>query len=261
VPGRIADAALELGASPNVLEFTYNFTGMVLPNILGGASSTLSSRKQDFKEELCEQYDCKRNINGNTWVRCLLLDIPFPQGMVTAAHLFRRSNEYIASMLMHIDNIDDPRNGMLLFKPLEEAFNHLQISFLSQDAGRSFYLKLFDEGIRNTKLLDFMKDPNQRAAVEDAVDRMGCAFDKDTTFGKVDGRFVKFGNLFRPYNRCLNLQARIAYIKAVKKGCTDQTFTFSDFWSENMSLGDKMELFRKSLDENYDRIGAESDEE
>jgi HNH endonuclease len=244
-------AALELDTSPNVLEFTYNFTAMVLPNILGNASTTLSSRKQDFKEELCERYDCKRIVNGKTRVRCLLLDIHFPKGVVTAAHLFRRSNQYIASTLMQIDDIDDPRNGMLLFKPLEEAFDHFQISFLSQDAGRSFYLKLFDESIRNTKLVDFMKDPNQRAAVEDAVVKMGCAFDLDTTFGQVDGKFVEFRNVFRPYNRCLNLQARIAYFKAVKKGCTDPHYTFDDFWSENMSLEDKMELFRKSLDENH----------
>jgi hypothetical protein len=44
--------------------------------------------------------------------------------------LFRRANEHIAKELMNIDNIDDEKNGLLLFKPIESAFDHFDISFI-----------------------------------------------------------------------------------------------------------------------------------
>jgi hypothetical protein len=186
----------------------------------------------------------------------MVLDIPFPKSVVTAAHLFRRSNEYLASPLMQIQNIDDPKNGMLMFKPLEYAFDHFQISFIAEKDCSTFKLKLFDQSIQNTLLMDFIKDPNQRQVVMDAISlanlKKRCKFDLETTFGDIDGKRVVFSSLIkRPFNRCLNLQARLAHMIALKKGSIDASYQFNDFWSEGMSLEYKMEIFQQSISLNY----------
>jgi hypothetical protein len=60
----------------------------------------------------------------------MLLDTGLPKSIVIASHLFRRANEHIAKELMNIDNIDDEKNGLLLFKPIESAFDHFDLSFI-----------------------------------------------------------------------------------------------------------------------------------
>jgi glycosyltransferase involved in cell wall biosynthesis len=241
--------------TPQELAFTFMLSSVVIPNVLGNAPTTQSARSRGFKKKLCKEYDCSLKINGYDWVLCMVLDTYFPPKLVTAAHLFRRSHEYLAPTVVQIDDIDDVRNGMLLFKPLKAAFDHHQISFLSEDAGTSFKLKLFDNRIQDKKLVDFLAE-NQKTLLERAVSKWGCNFDESKTFGQVDGELVVFKNLKRPYNRCLNVQARIANFKAVKEKRTDPTFEFEDFWSENMSLEDKMELLRTSINGDYDRTEA-----
>ncbi|KAG3124857.1 hypothetical protein PC128_g27424 [Phytophthora cactorum] len=55
--------------------------------------------------------------------------------------------------MMQISDIDDVKNGLLLFKPLEHAFDYFQISFIRDDTD-AFRLKLFDPDIRDTRLID-----------------------------------------------------------------------------------------------------------
>ena len=92
----------------------------------------------------------------------MVLDKPFPKALVTVAHLSCRSYQYLAFPLMQIQDIDNPKNGMLMFKPLEYAFDRFQISFIAEEDHTSFRLKSFDQSIENTQLIDFIKDPNQR---------------------------------------------------------------------------------------------------
>jgi hypothetical protein len=107
---------------------------------------------------------------------------------------------------------------------------------------------LFDQSIQNTPLIDFIKDHNQRQVVMDAISLLNpkkrCKFDPQTTFGHIDGKRVAFPTPNRPFNRCLNLQARLAHMIALKKGSIDASYQFDDFWSEGMSLA---EHFRELL--------------
>jgi hypothetical protein len=85
-----------------------------------------------------------------------------------------------------------------------------------------------------------------------------CKFDRQTTFGDLDCKPLKLDKLKRPYNRCLNLQARLAYTKALKKDDIDTSYDLNDFWSEGWSsLQDKMDLFQQSIqncDQNMTRL-------
>ncbi|KAF0686803.1 Aste57867_21400 [Aphanomyces stellatus] len=226
---------------------------LMLPHVLMECPTTISSRNPHFKANLCDFYNCYRR--KYKWIQCMLLGISFPASIVAGAHLFRRSNEYLSNCLMQISDIDDVRNGLLLFKPLEHAFDHFQISFIYDQRDDCFYLKLFDPSIANTPIINLMRDPNQMQVLMDAINRAKkpCKFDPQTTFGDLDGMPLKLDKVNRPYNRCLNLQARLAYTKAMKNQVIDPGYNFNDFWSEGWSLEVKMSLFQQSI-ENCDQI-------
>ncbi|KAK1929129.1 hypothetical protein P3T76_015422 [Phytophthora citrophthora] len=162
----------------------------------------------------------------------MLFDIAFPQSLVFATHLFRRSNEYLASVLMHISDIDDVKNGLLLFQPLKHAFDHFQLSFLLDDTD-ILRLKLFDPTIRDIHLID-LKGPNgnkvlraEQMKVLLNSTRKRCHFDTQTTYSDVDGSALTFTGLERPFDHCLFLQARLARDLAVEKHWIDAWYNVS----------------------------------
>ncbi|CAK4095628.1 unnamed protein product [Aphanomyces euteiches] len=210
---------------------------LMLPHVLMECPTTISSRNPHFKANLCDFYNCNRR--KNKWIQCMLLGISFPASIVAGAHLFRRSNEYLSNCLMQISDIDDVRNGLLLFKPLEHAFDHFQISFIYDQRDDCFYMKLFDPSIANTPIINLMRDPNQMQVLMDAINRAKkpCKFDPQTTFGDLDGMPLKLD------------KARLAYTKAMKNQVIDPGYNFNDFWSEGWSLEDKMSMFQQSIDQ------------
>ncbi|TDH70094.1 hypothetical protein CCR75_009541 [Bremia lactucae] len=273
---------------------------VMVSHMLMMAPTTRTTRNEYFKHKLCKFY--KSYQRSDTWVRCMVLDVAFPKSFVVASHLFRRSNEYVAGTFLKISDIDDARNGIVLFKPLKYAFDHFHISFLRDNTG-AFRLKLFDPTIRNTRLIDMVinksrnrKDPvhaklrelyetialmnepcefdvnirNKRltdkfiennrnrkvldeAQVTELHESMSltqepCKFNVDTTFGDVDGSALAFIGVERPFNRCLNLQARVARVLALKNGWVEETYDFPDFW-DDVDLTDKMDIFLRSLPE------------
>ena len=60
-------------------------------------------------------------------------------------------------------------------------------------------------------------------------------FDFRKKFKDLEGKPINFNNnnLHRPFNRCLNFQARLALIQAEKKGLIQSgEIQFEDFWSD-----------------------------
>ncbi|KAL8017399.1 hypothetical protein Plhal710r2_c023g0096481 [Plasmopara halstedii] len=203
-------------------------------------------------ERLCEYYGCFRRKKA--WVRCMLLDFAFPRLLVIASHLLRRNNEYLSLVMMRISDIDDEKNGLLLLKPLEYALDHFQISFI-RDEMDVFRLKLFDHSINDTRIIDLKdrrgNDVLSKEQTKVLLDSVSLAkkrrtFDVVTTFGNLDCKPLVFTGLERPFYRCLNLQARVARMIALKKNKIDASYVFEDFWTE-VSLNDNMEMFYRSI--------------
>ncbi|KAF4028016.1 HNH endonuclease [Phytophthora infestans] len=117
----------------------------------------------------------------NRMLRCMLLNTALPSELVIASHLFRRKNEYLSRKLMGFDSIDDVKNGLLLFKPLEHAFDHFQISFIYDKGSNEFRLKVFDPSLRRQRLITKLH-PDQRDLV----------LNIQTTFGDVEGQPLVF---------------------------------------------------------------------
>jgi hypothetical protein len=56
-------------------------------------------------------------------LRCMLLNELLPYSSVIAAHLLKREWDYLSRELADVDDVDNVRNGLLLYKPLEWAFD------------------------------------------------------------------------------------------------------------------------------------------
>lgn len=130
----------------------------LLHHVLLDAPSSTTVRSQSFKTNLCARYDC---YIGGGMLRCMLLDTALPSELVIASHLFRRKNEFLSQKLMGFDKIDDVKNGLLLFKPLEHAYDHFQISFIYHQSSDEFRLKIFDRSLRRQRLFGKL-DKNQK---------------------------------------------------------------------------------------------------
>jgi hypothetical protein len=218
------------------------------------STSAPSSRGNQFRAVLCARYNCDK---GNGYVRCMLLNTTLPSPLVIASHIFPRSKGYLSEKLLGFSDIDDERNGLLLFKPLEYAFDHFQISFIYDQGSEAFRLKVFDPSLRSQRLFEKLDAKhsaillqNQTLPIDwESQGRIlapGTDYDIQTTFGdlEVAPSSLCFQTLDRPYKRCLNVQARLARKKAIENNWIQpEECQFEDFWSEGMSLVEKMEFF------------------
>ena len=240
-------------------------TAVLLRHTLTGAPTTLTARKEDFKKNLKDAYLCHGGKKNKGKTRCMLLNCYLPSAIVTAAHIFRRSNEHIAQYLLGIENIDDVKNGLLLFKPLEKAFDKFQIGFVYNDSDDTFSMKIFNNNpvFRNLLLIDFIPPsvvlndmkldltalPTDWRYSKIPVLAPGTNYNLLTKFSDLEGTCLSFKNLNRPYKRCLNLQGRIAHTEAIKNDTMEPpNYVFKDYWSEGLTFNEKMGPYFRSLD-------------
>lgn len=220
----------------------------MLYHTLYSAPTTHPERKKSLKRSLKKFYDCKL---GNGIVRCML-DMGLPSSVVIASHLFRRANQHIAPDLLGIEDIDCDKNGLLLFKPIEKAYDDFHLGFIKNGEGE-LVCKVFNRNILTVLLYDNLTEDQKNDMIKshllpsdwrtgiEPIYATGTTFNLRTTYGDLDGRPLAFKNLNRPYHRCLSFQARLALCKAREKNWIEDTFDFEDFLSEGMSVKDKVE--------------------
>eukprot|EP00611_Tribonema_gayanum_P029742 TRINITY_DN804_c1_g1_i10.p1 TRINITY_DN804_c1_g1~~TRINITY_DN804_c1_g1_i10.p1 ORF type:complete len:272 (-),score=57.17 TRINITY_DN804_c1_g1_i10:518-1333(-) len=137
-----------------------------------------------LKASLIDAYSTVRLTDGHKLVFCMLLQQCLPISTVTAARLLPRRSLSTTHRL-GIEDIDDVRNGLLLFKPLKRALHHLQLCFI-WDCKRGHYVAhVLDGTLWNEKLVDTLptNTPEESAIKEFVASRLG-----DMTFGNIEGR-------------------------------------------------------------------------
>jgi hypothetical protein len=117
------------------------------------ALSTTHSSSQELEKQLVKEYACDRgsNQNSESMLLCLAMDVGLPSSVVIASHIFRRDNDDLKS-LVQVDDIDDVRNGLLLFRAIKSAIDDLDNSFLV-DTRDQFILKVFNPTIKGDLLV------------------------------------------------------------------------------------------------------------
>ena len=57
--------------------------------------------------------------SSKAFLRCMLLDMKLSYSSVIASHLLKREWDYVSRELADVEDVEDIRNGLLLYKPLE----------------------------------------------------------------------------------------------------------------------------------------------
>lgn len=121
---------------------------------------------------------------------------------------------------------------MLMFKPFEHAFDRSEICFLKRDDGR-FCLEVLRPDLSDMTLSSYSEISRFSAA-----ETIGQLEISSKTFKEFTTIPITFENCnkLKPFNRCLNFQARQARLYAIKKGWKRANWDFPDFWSDDQNF-------------------------
>jgi hypothetical protein len=221
--------------------------------------STSLSKRATFKPILARDYlqIPENGYHSKSDIACQILGIEFPKFLVTGSHIFKHEWAGDAWILLRIRNINSSRNGLLLFSPIEKAFNRSQLCFLKSEDEDSFYLKILDPSIRDFVLFDECKKFVNKedckkmnktrhevlSFLKDALSGDGCML----TFGDIEGRTLICKGNTRPYKRCLNFHASRARTYALKKGWIKDDVVFKFTWSSQEYNHEIMNTYLEQL--------------
>jgi hypothetical protein len=139
-----------------------------------------------FKRRLIEFYDCKDTSNTRK-LFCQVLNRSYDSEVVIGSHIWKHETkgEGLDDFGIKMTEIDSPRNGLILCKGIEEAFDHLRVCFL------------YD--MFNTRLVFHVADPL-------LMDKL-VAPSSSLKFRDVDGRELRCPKNKLPYRRLLSWHA------------------------------------------------------
>jgi hypothetical protein len=129
-----------------------------------------------------------------------------PHGSVIASHIFQHKWKKELPQLTSITDINDPCNGLLLYKPVEWAFDRAKIC-VEVKSGDKMTFRLLDEDLRDTLLVDkacHLRDERKGGKKPPKGEE-----NLRMTFGDLDEQPLKFpeGTVMRPSKRLLGLHA------------------------------------------------------
>jgi len=176
------------------------------------------------KSEAAAHNDKKKHIvtfygrgDTNMKIKCMILDKPLHPDAICLAHLYPDSSQGdgLQSVRLSVRDISNDRMFLLLFRPIEEAYDRGALCFhpdrLHNDR---LAIRILDPSLRKIKLMDAY-DKSKRPP--DVVVRSFVApVVGELTFGDIEDESLKHnGNL--PFRRVLRLHAGISQIEAIEK--------------------------------------------
>ncbi|GAQ92396.1 hypothetical protein KFL_010050020 [Klebsormidium nitens] len=222
-------------------------------------------RDPDFRKRVIEFYGSevaikiiKKRSSGKTKtvfrkrIVCAATGEPMPASNVIASHLFKHLWANRKHQL-DLDSIDNPRNGLMLCKGVESAYDNSQPSIIQKDGGLRIHI--LDPSLKSIKVLDhtrsLLADRFQEHDDEGIKARNSDVFRNEPdfqsmTFGDLEGRALVLPVHKQPFDRCLCFQAHQARKRAVGLGWLSKAtdFDFDDFWSEGASYLEKVRAWQ-----------------
>jgi len=224
-------------------------------------SQATQHREPGFKEALIEAYGCGApegpEFHGKLF--CMASGQFVSRQLVCAAHLFKHAWFPHVSQVMGFDNINDPANGLLFIKPIEEAFDNGYMCITwkgTRGAERSegeYQMRWLGDA---ALLIQDMKNYPWKASPEkltsDAQDDLRALKNEAggrLRFMDLNGKPLSFKTDARPYRRCLIFQARFAFKQALAMGrITQQQLAEMGPYLRPMSReGSNMEMFWQAM--------------
>eukprot|EP00195_Chlamydomonas_chlamydogama_P001399 CAMPEP_0202919762 /NCGR_PEP_ID=MMETSP1392-20130828/76503_1 /ASSEMBLY_ACC=CAM_ASM_000868 /TAXON_ID=225041 /ORGANISM="Chlamydomonas chlamydogama, Strain SAG 11-48b" /LENGTH=321 /DNA_ID=CAMNT_0049613221 /DNA_START=113 /DNA_END=1078 /DNA_ORIENTATION=+ len=201
------------------------FAGVMLSMYEYTEGHISTSTVPEFKAKLKTAYSKERSTASSTGtinlIYCMISHQYLPSSGVIASHLFKRL-WWANDNFLELEDIHDWRNGLLLAKPLEWAFDTSRLSIIPFSyTPRSYEVYVMDPSIKDTPLLDKLKELQVLSAEELQIfERAWKKGGKQLTFGDMHGRKLesKGEEVPQPYRRVLCLQYRCAQREARKQG-------------------------------------------
>jgi len=171
-----------------------------------------------FKTALIQYYRvAETNHGGAAHLQCMLTGQSFPRKSVTASHIWKKATngKGLPAFGIDQDKIDDPRNGLLLLKGIEDKFDNKQLCFLYDFIHTKFECKILDPGLLK-QTLDHPAQPGVRTSL---------------TFADIDKKSLILPPGIFPYRRLLNWHARMSFVNAKKQGWVNLDAVVSDYFT------------------------------
>jgi hypothetical protein len=203
--------------------------------------ATKKERGFEFKKQLIEYYYGFEKPVAN--VKCMFSGISLPVEVVIGSHLFKSCWSDHCKARLGFENINDPRNGLLLFKPFEYAFDNSHICFLFDAVMEAFSMKIVNKELRELTLKEYIEKETEidkkkilqtknewihyyqkkRDLKSDEIDSRMEAVDNlaqilDKKFSDFEGTYLQSIPGKKCFGRCLSFQASMARLLAIENG-------------------------------------------
>jgi len=190
------------------------------------SSQATQHRDPNFKQALIEAYGCKDPQQPDT-LFCMGLGKFVPKQLVCGAHLFKYSWRNEVAQVLGFTNINDPANGLLLIKPLEEAFDNGYMCITwegrqgddrAQGEYRMLWLGPPELLMQDTKSYPWKSNDKLPSEAQAQLRMLKNGVGHPLRFIDLHGKVLTFRTPARPFRRCLVFQARFAAKQALAEG-------------------------------------------
>jgi len=183
--------------------------------------SKRSKEEQEVFKGVLITYYQRQHPTDDKLLRCMILDHFFPKQLVIASHIWKHCThgEGLDEFGLREDDLSNPRNGILMCRDIEQAFDTKRLCFLV-------------DRLRSDNLTVKVLDP---VLLSPTTSPMVISGHSTVKFSDIDGLVLQHpvGNL--PFRRILDFHAKRSYQKAINRGWLAPSSTFDDFF--DMSIG------------------------
>ena len=179
------------------------------------ASSKSTGRENDeFRARVFFYYGMSKSddLPLPATVACHFLGVPIPTNLVTVAHIFPRRfrhNEWVP-----VSDIDHVQNTLVLFKPIERAFDTGRLCFVWTEARRGFRIHILDPALFSTTLVKL----SERTFTDTQKTWKNVdLFPLNATFQDYHGQYLHLNASALPFKRCLAFHAHRARYEAIRR--------------------------------------------
>lgn len=184
-------------------------------------SKRTKSEQASFKDDLVRFYD-RADPSTRENLFCMVLDRSYPRNQVRAAHIWKRCTNGIGldAFGLSSENLEDPRNGLLLAEAIEEAFDVKRVCFVAESPlshASKLLLKVLDPALMD-------------AHVTPSTTRK---------FGDINGAPLSLTNGNTPYRRILSFHAQCSFAHARASGWISREYhdAMDPYWTLSESGG------------------------
>jgi len=178
------------------------------------SSKRTRSESQSFKQ-LLETFYQRVDPNDSNRLLCMVLNESHPRQSIIASHIWKYCTlgDGLDVFGLDFSQLNHPRNGMLLAKPIEEAFDTKGVCFMWNPLQKKIQLCVLDPGLLNKTV-----DPSAK------------------TFQDINGAELQHPPNNFPFRRLLSFHAEVSLKHALARNWIDEEKykTYTD-WNDNLS--------------------------